>query len=207
MRTFYEVPTSVNYVSEAMQAPTYQNMEAPNIALVAEIMRNGPIHRLVREKGGAYAGFSSYDSFNGLFQMGSYRDPHNVTTYHHFETALKMIADGKFTEKDVDEAKLSLFSKYDAPIAPHQKGLFEWYSKRNQLEWNMFRETALEASKKDIQQAADNHLIEALENNGQGVSRAIFGKLNDGEKERLEKNGWEVQKFMQPLEQHAQEMY
>lgn len=39
-----------------------------------------------------------------------------------FRSGVEWAQDGRFTQQDVDEAKLSMFSAVDAPVAPSDKG-------------------------------------------------------------------------------------
>lgn len=45
------------------------------------------------------------------------RDPHSVETLERFGQCIDHFANGKFTEKDVDEAKLATFQKVEYSIA------------------------------------------------------------------------------------------
>ena len=49
------------------------------------------------------------ESTNSMFTLS--RDPHSVETLERFDQCIKFFLDGKFTEKDVDEAKLATFQK------------------------------------------------------------------------------------------------
>jgi Zn-dependent M16 (insulinase) family peptidase len=72
-------------------------------------MFNKFLLREIREIGGAYGG-GAYLRGN-LFSFFSYRDPHSIETLERFDQCTDYFANGKFTEKDVDEAKLATFQK------------------------------------------------------------------------------------------------
>lgn len=63
---------------------------------------------MIREKGGAYgSGCSISDS--GIISLYSYRDPNCDATYENFEKAIAEVIDGKFSERELIEAKLLAF--------------------------------------------------------------------------------------------------
>lgn len=49
-------------------------------------------------------------SANRVFSLVSYRDPNFLNTYLKYEEAIKNVAEGNFTEEDLEGAKMSLFS-------------------------------------------------------------------------------------------------
>lgn len=51
-----------------------------------------------------------------------YRDPNSLGTMSVFRRSIAWARAGKFTQEDIDEAKLSVFSAVDTPIAPSDKG-------------------------------------------------------------------------------------
>eukprot|EP01029_Cantina_marsupialis_P004178 TRINITY_DN1414_c1_g1_i4.p1 TRINITY_DN1414_c1_g1~~TRINITY_DN1414_c1_g1_i4.p1 ORF type:complete len:121 (+),score=46.45 TRINITY_DN1414_c1_g1_i4:697-1059(+) len=55
--------------------------------------------------------------------MFSYFDPHTDRTQGAFDHALEALKNGEFNEKDVESAKLEVFSAMDSPVSPSEKGL------------------------------------------------------------------------------------
>ena len=55
--------------------------------------------------------------------LGSPRDPRSTETLQSFSKAVDWAKAGRFTQQDIDEAKLSVFSIVDAPVAPSDKGI------------------------------------------------------------------------------------
>lgn len=55
-------------------------------------------------------------------QSLSDRDPNSVQTLSAFDESVDWVKAGTFTQQDIDEAKLSVFSAVDAPVAPADKG-------------------------------------------------------------------------------------
>lgn len=50
------------------------------------------------------------------------RDPNCSQTLEVFRSCVGWAQDGRFTQQDVDEAKLSIFSTVDTPVAPSDRG-------------------------------------------------------------------------------------
>ncbi|KAL4822365.1 hypothetical protein H8958_004063 [Nasalis larvatus] len=107
MKTHFLVPFPVNYVGECIQtgSPTR-----------TQIMPE------IREKGGAYGGGAKL-SRSGVFTLYSYRDPNTIEMLQSCGKAVYWAKSGKFTQQDIDKAKLSVFSTVDAPVAPSDKGM------------------------------------------------------------------------------------
>lgn len=52
----------------------------------------------------------------------SIRDPNSLQTLSAFRKGVDWAKSGQFTQQDIDEAKLSVFSAIDSPVAPADKG-------------------------------------------------------------------------------------
>ncbi|KAL6467829.1 hypothetical protein MHYP_G00235060 [Metynnis hypsauchen] len=122
MKTYFELPYPVNFVSECVRTVPFTHEDYASLCILGRMMSAKFLHGEIREKGGAYGGGARMGG-NGLFSFYSYRDPNCSQTLAAFRSGVEWARDGKFTQQDVDEAKLSVFSAVDAPIAPSDKGL------------------------------------------------------------------------------------
>ncbi|XP_078089031.1 presequence protease, mitochondrial isoform X1 [Mustelus asterias] len=122
MKTHFQLPFPVNYVSECVRTVPYTNPDFTSLHVLARLLTSKFLHREIREKGGAYGGGVNL-SHSGLFTFYSYRDPNSVDTISAFRRSVEWAKAGKFTQEDIDEAKLSVFSSVDAPVAPSDKGM------------------------------------------------------------------------------------
>ncbi len=60
----------------------------------------------------------------GLWSYYSYRDPNTAATLDVYDRALDWInSSNSFTDKDIDEAKMKLFSSLDHPLPPSSQGM------------------------------------------------------------------------------------
>jgi hypothetical protein len=108
----------VSFVARSFETVAMGHADAPALAVIGRMLRSLYLHREIREKGGAYGGFSIYNPEDGLFCLGSYRDPHIVNTLKVYDQAGPFIRSGKFTDEDVKEAILQVCSDIDKPDPP-----------------------------------------------------------------------------------------
>uniref|UniRef100_A0A8C5V7E1 Presequence protease, mitochondrial n=1 Tax=Microcebus murinus TaxID=30608 RepID=A0A8C5V7E1_MICMU len=121
-KTHFLLPFAVNYVGECVRTVPYSNPDHASLKILARLMTAKFLHTEIREKGGAYGGGAKL-SHSGVFTLYSYRDPNSVETLQAFRKAVDWAKSGKFTQQDIDEAKLSVFASVDAPVAPSDKGM------------------------------------------------------------------------------------
>ncbi|ELW71643.1 Presequence protease, mitochondrial [Tupaia chinensis] len=122
MKTHFLLPFPVNYVGECVRTVPYTDPDHASLKILARLMTAKFLHTEIREKGGAYGGGAKL-SHSGIFTFYSYRDPNSIETLQSFAKAVDWAKSGKFTQQDIDEAKLSVFSAVDAPVAPSDKGM------------------------------------------------------------------------------------
>uniref|UniRef100_A0A8C1EI87 Presequence protease, mitochondrial n=1 Tax=Cyprinus carpio carpio TaxID=630221 RepID=A0A8C1EI87_CYPCA len=122
MKTYFQLPFNVNFVSECVRTVPFSHADYASLCILARMMTAKFLHGEIREKGGAYGGGARMGG-GGLFSFYSYRDPNSTQTLSAFRGGVEWARAGKFTQQDIDEAKLSVFSAVDAPVAPSDKGL------------------------------------------------------------------------------------
>ena len=110
--------SAVSFVASTFQTVRLEHNDAPALSVISKMLRSLYLHREIREKGGAYCGVAIYNSENGLFHFGSYRDPHIVSTLKKYEDAQTFIASGNYSDEDVKEAILQVCSDIDKPDPP-----------------------------------------------------------------------------------------
>ncbi|CAF2132774.1 unnamed protein product [Rotaria magnacalcarata] len=123
-KTHFEMPFDVFYSGQCFQSVPYSHEDYPGLLILSKLMFNKFLLREIREIGGAYGG-GAYLRGN-LFSFFSYRDPHSVETLERFNQCIDYFANGNFTDKDVDEAKLATFQKLDKPKSPGSQGMTQF---------------------------------------------------------------------------------
>ncbi|NLC70043.1 MAG: peptidase M16 [Desulfuromonadaceae bacterium] len=115
----------VSYVARVWPAVSLCHDDCAGLLVLAKLLRSRFLHREIREKGGAYGGLASFDPDTGLFSMISYRDPHLVRTLQVFRQAVDWAVSGNFSDDDIKESILSVFSDIDRPLSPSSRGSYE----------------------------------------------------------------------------------
>ena len=60
-----------------------------------DFLRNGCLHKLIREQGGAYGGGASFDAAGRSFRFYSYRDPRLAETLADFDQGIEWMLSEK----------------------------------------------------------------------------------------------------------------
>lgn len=127
LKTFFQLPFPVSFVSECVRAVPFTHQDYASLCILARMMSAKFLHGEIREKGGAYGGGARMGG-GGLFSFYSYRDPNSLQTLSAFQRGVAWAREGTFTQQDIDEAKLSVFSSVDSPVAPSDKGMSRFLS-------------------------------------------------------------------------------
>jgi Zn-dependent M16 (insulinase) family peptidase len=119
--------TAVSFVGQSFKTVGITHEDAPGLAVISKILRSLFLHREIREKGGAYGGFAIYNTEEGIFSFGSYRDPHIIRTLDVYDKACEYIMKGDYTQTDVKEAILQVCSEIDKPETPGPAAMKAFY--------------------------------------------------------------------------------
>lgn len=162
--------TQVNFCAKAYPTVPSDHPDAAPLTVLAGFLRNGYLHRTIREQGGAYGGGASQDSNIAAFRFYSYRDPRLGETLKDFDLALAWLAKSDHDRQAVEEAILGVISSLDKPGSPageakqtYQAELFGRTREKREL----FRNRVLQVSLADLQRVAATYLIP--ENASMGV--------------------------------------
>ena len=155
----------VSYVAQVFKTVPYNHSDSPALLVLSKLLRACYLHREIREKGGAYGGFASYSTSEGLFSFLSYRDPHLERTLQVYSDAINWVIKGEFSDEDLKEALLSTFADIDKPLSPSGKGDREFVAILRGLTPEMRqqrRKKLLSLTRQDIVNAARVHLKDGL---------------------------------------------
>lgn len=107
----------VSYHAQSFRTVPYTHPDAPALLALAHLLRSEYMLRELREKGGAYGGYATYDPQAGLFGLSSYRDPRMARTYKVFQGARNFVH-GDLGERELREAVLSASTQLDPLTSP-----------------------------------------------------------------------------------------
>ena len=170
------IASQVAFNVEAFKSVTYLHPFAPALTVAAVLFDNKILHRRIREQGGAYGCGATYSSSLGHFNFHSYRDPHIAASLKTFSGAIDEIAAGKFTEQDLEEAKLGVIQQFDTPISPGSRGLaaYSWLRDGKTKEMRQaFRDRLLNLTPQELKHAVE---MELLPQKNQGITVCFAGK-------------------------------
>ncbi|CAK6968750.1 presequence protease%2C mitochondrial [Scomber scombrus] len=157
MKTFFQMPFPINFVSESIRTVPFSHEDYASLCLLGRMMTAKFLHGEIREKGGAYGGGARMGG-GGLFTFYSYRDPNSVQTLSAFRKGVDWAKSGEFTQQDIDEAKLSVFSAVDSPVAPADKGMGRFLSGITDEMKQNHRQRLFDVNHKNLVDVAERYL-------------------------------------------------
>jgi len=165
-REGWSTTSTVSFVARSFQTVRMSHADAPALAVIGKLLRSMYLHREIREKGGAYGGFAIYNPENGLFSLGSYRDPHIVATLKVYEGVADFIKAGGYTDEDIKEATLQVCSDIDRPDPPGPAARKAFYRKLVSLSdeaRNRYKQAILALTRDQVMQAAEKYFFDAAQ--------------------------------------------
>lgn len=180
----------IAFTGKVLKTISYTHPNAPGLSIAAYLADNLVLHTKIREQGGAYGGGAVANPMAANFYFYAYRDPNIAATLDAFDESIKTIASGRFTESDLEEAKLEMIQALDAPITPGHRGdlAYGWLREGKTLEMRQeFRDKILNITKEEVVNAVKQHLLPKITN----AATVIFaGKEQlEAENKLLEERG------------------
>lgn len=158
----WHTSTAVSFVARTFETVRMEHPDAPALAVIGKMLRSLYLHREIRERGGAYGGFSIYNPEDGVFAMGSYRDPHVVNTLKVYDHAGEFIRSGDYADDDVKEAILQVCADIDKPDPPGPAARKAFYRSLLGLSdeaRRQFKRRLLTVTRDMVRQTADRYFV------------------------------------------------
>ncbi|GLS26419.1 insulinase family protein [Marinibactrum halimedae] len=163
IRQAWTTNTQVNFCAKAYPTVPIDHPDAAPLTVLGGFLRNGILHRCIREQGGAYGGGASQDSNIAAFRFYSYRDPRLEDTLKDFDASLEWLQQHDHTAQSLEEAILGVVGALDKPSSPageckqiFQSELFG----RNKAQRQRFRERVLNTTLEDLKRVAATYLTQ-----------------------------------------------
>ncbi|NND92463.1 MAG: peptidase M16 [Granulosicoccus sp.] len=153
-RQLWTTSTEVNFSAKAYPTVPASHGDAAALAVLGPFLRNGYLHRAIRETGGAYGGGASADSDTASFRFYSYRDPRLCGTLEDFDTSIKWLQTNSHEPRDLEEAILNVISGIDKPGSPAGEARSTFQAElfgRTAEQRRAFRQRILEVTLEDLQ--------------------------------------------------------
>ena len=116
------VPTTVNYVGKA--ANLYKSGYELNGSsyVINKLLGTTWLWDRVRVSGGAYGGFSDFDSHSGMFTYLSYRDPNLLKTLDNYDGTVEFLRNLHVDDDELTKSIIGTIGEIDAYQLPDAKG-------------------------------------------------------------------------------------
>ncbi|RYZ99558.1 MAG: peptidase M16, partial [Moraxellaceae bacterium] len=173
--------TQVNFCAKAYPTVPADHPDAAPLTVLGGFLRNGFLHRTIREQGGAYGGGAGQDNTIAAFRFYSYRDPRLTETLNDFDAALEWLNDTAHSEQSLEEAILGVVSSIDKPGSPAGEAKSTYQAElfgRTREKREQFRNRVVNVSIDDLLRVASVYL--------QPEKASIGIVSNIGQREKLE---------------------
>jgi presequence protease len=185
IKSFYPLPYQVYYGALALPTVSYTSPDNAPLQILSSLLTHKHLHHEIREKGGAYGGGAYSRAIDGIFGFYSYRDPNPVNTIKIMRNAGQWAVDKKWSDRDLEDAKISVFQGVDAPRAVNEEGMSNFVYGITEEMKQRRREQLLDVTKDQIREVAQKYIVNSL---GKEAERLVFL----GEKRDFVDNTWTV---------------
>lgn len=159
--------TQVNFCAKAFPAVAQGHADAPALTVLGPFLRNGFLHRAIREQGGAYGAGASFDPDSGAFRFFSYRDPRLVETLADFDRAVEWLHSESHRPRALEEAILGVIGDIDRPESPAGEAIAAFFGAlhgRTSEQRRRYRQSVLEVTLDDLKRVAKRYLSPSAAN-------------------------------------------
>ncbi|MCV6636916.1 insulinase family protein [Candidatus Albibeggiatoa sp. nov. NOAA] len=157
----WAVNTQVNFCAKAYPTVPPAHADAPVLIVLGLFLRNGFLHRTIREQGGAYGGGANYHGDSGAFRFFSYRDPRLAETLQDFDNALTWLQETEHEPRTLEEAILGIIGQIDRPASPAGEASISFFNSlhgRTPEQRRKFRQQILQVTIEDLVRVAKTYL-------------------------------------------------
>ncbi|MDE2419749.1 MAG: insulinase family protein [Gammaproteobacteria bacterium] len=159
--TAWLIQTNVQFCAAAYPATVVDHPDTAALMVLGPYLRNGFLHRALREQGGAYGGGAGYDGNACAFRFHSYRDPRLAETFADFQASIDWLINTPQEAYQLEEAILGLIGAMDKPSSPAGEAMGACHSQlhgRTPEQRRALRKLLLEVTIDDLQRVAKTYL-------------------------------------------------
>jgi len=161
VKQLWTTGTQVNFCAKAYPTVAIDHPDAPALGVLGGFLRNGYLHRAIREQGGAYGGGASHDPGIGAFRFFSYRDPRLDETLDDFDKSVEWLLSETHRDEALEEAILGVIGGLDKPSSPAgeaKKAFHQALFDRTPEQRQRYRNGILQVTLADLQRVAATYL-------------------------------------------------
>ena len=155
--------TQVNFCAKAFPTVTVEHEDAAALTVLGDFLRNGYLHRAIRERGGAYGSGAGQDSGDAAFRFFSYRDPRLSETLDDFDASVSWLLETEHDPQKLEEAILGVVRSIDKPGSPAGEAKQAFHSQlfgRTAEQRQAFRKRILNVTLQDLCRVATTYLAD-----------------------------------------------
>lgn len=181
-RQLWKTSTQVNFCAQAYPTVPMDHPDAAPLNVLGGFLRNGYLHRAIREQGGAYGGGAGQDNNIGAFRFFSYRDPRTTDTLADFRGSLDWLHRETHDWQAVEEAILGVISSIDKPGSPAGEAKSTFHAElhgRTRGKRELFRNRVRDVKLEDLLRVANTYLLEEQCSTAIITSADTAAKLSD----------------------------
>ncbi|MBN1551379.1 insulinase family protein [bacterium] len=164
VRDAWIIDTEVSYVAKSYPAAPYEDPDAPVLHVISGLMEM-PLYDEIRAKGGAYGAFAIYDAESAIFSLVTYRDPQTNQSLNAFDNVIFDLADGNFTDEQLDHAIINIIRSLDVPPSPNERGLSAFMNRMKGLTYEArkkHRKGILNTTREDVCRIVDKYFTRPI---------------------------------------------
>lgn len=162
IKSFYPLPYQVYYGALALPTVSYTSPDNAPLQILSSLLTHKHLHHEIREKGGAYGGGAYSRAIDGIFGFYSYRDPNPTNTIKIMRNAGQWAVDKKWSDRDLEDAKISIFQGVDAPRAVNEEGMSTFVYGVTEEMKQARRKQLLDVTKDQVRDVAQKYIVNAL---------------------------------------------
>ena len=154
--------TQVNFCAKSYATVPVEHEDAAALTVLGGFLRNGYLHRVIREQGGAYGGGASHEPANACFKFYSYRDPRLEETLDDFDSSIEWLLNEEHEPRHLEEAILGVISGIDKPGSPAGEAKQAFHNSlygRTAAQRQKFRQQILKVSMDDLKRVGQTYLL------------------------------------------------
>ena len=197
----YVLPYTVNYTAKTIFTVPYAHPDFAPLQVLAKLITSLYLHPEIREKGGAYGGGAMLSS-DGIFAFYSYRDPNSTRTLDLFDKTYDFLSKQSLNQSDINEAKLGIFQRVDAPVSPSNRGMIKFKYNITDNDIQEQRQRLKGVTKEQLMYVAEKYLQPNQKNIR--VGRALIGPINQDLFNRHSEN-WRIENQEEETQTRAAE--
>lgn len=161
VKQYWITSTQVNFCAKAFATVPVNHDDAPALSVLGGFLRNGFLHRTIREQGGAYGGGAGQDSDSAVFRFFSYRDPRLAETLDDFDRSIDWLLTNNHEPRQLEEAILGVVSGIDKPGSPAGEAKKAFHNNlfaRTPEQRRQFRKKVLQVTLEDLKRIGETYL-------------------------------------------------